>query len=93
MKKFILLSAAFLLFAGNAFCTVYIQYENKDSKSYTMNVRIAGMDTQVTFDNATSAVTIQGGDQVCTIETSCGKVQVKDGAKIVIKDGCITVTN
>jgi len=45
------------------------------------------------FVNSTKTLTIQGGGTKCTIETSCGKVEVKDGAKIEIKDGCIKVTN
>ena len=48
---------------------------------------------EVTFDNATTAVTIQGGNRECVIETSCGKMEIKDGAKIIIKDGCIKVVN
>ena len=88
MKKMIL-SAALLMLACNAFCSVYIQYENKDSKAYTMKVRMDGQDKEVTFDNATAAVTIQGGNKTCTIETSCGTVEVKDGDKVIIKDGCI----
>ena len=90
MKKLIL-SAALLAFTCNAFCSVYIKYENKDSKSYTFKVRIGGMDKEVTFDNATSAVTIQGGDDKCVIETNCGKQEIKNDSKVIIKDGCLKV--
>lgn len=93
MKKLILLSAI-VLCASRAFCAVTIQYYNRDSKSYTMKVKMDGSEKQVTFDGSkTAAVTIQGGARTCVIETSCGKVEVKDGAKIEIKDGCIKITN
>jgi hypothetical protein len=88
MKKLIL-SASLLMLAAQGFCSVFIQYENKDSKAYTMKVRIDGTDKEVKFDNAAAAVTIQGGNKTCVIETPCGKIEVKDGAKVYIKDGCI----
>ncbi len=93
MKK-ILLSAAFTVFALNAFSAITIQYYNKDSKNHKMDVKIDGSVKQVEFDaSKTSSVTIQGGAKTCVIATSCGKVEVKDGAKIEIKDGCIKITN
>lgn len=92
MKKLVLF-AALMLFTGNAFCSVFIEYENKDSKVYTFKVRIDGTDKEVKFENATAAVTIQGGNKTCVIETPCGNVEVKDGAKVYIKDGCIKFKN
>jgi hypothetical protein len=92
MKKMIL-SAAMLLLASQAFCGVTLRYENRDSKKVTMKSKMDGNERDVTFDNATSSVTIQGSGTKCVIETSCGKVEVKDGDHIIIKDGCIKMNN
>jgi hypothetical protein len=71
---------------------VYISFYNKDSETHKFKVRIGGMDKEVEFGNSrTSSVTIQGGGDVCVIETKCGKIEVKDGAKVEIKDGCIKI--
>jgi hypothetical protein len=98
MKKALIL-AAFVFMPMVIFFTpttseakVYISYYNKDSQAYKLKVRIGGTDKEVEFDSSrTSSVTIQGGGDVCVIETKCGKVEVKDGAKIEIKDGCIKI--
>lgn len=71
---------------------VTIRYYNKDSKEYVMKVSMDGNNSEVKFSSSTtSSVTIQGGGTKCVIETSCGKVEVKDGANIEIKDGCIKI--
>jgi hypothetical protein len=88
MKK-LLIAALLVALSTTAFCSVYIKYENKDSRAYTMKVRMDGSDKEVKFEKATSTVTIQGGGTVCIIETSCGKVEVKSGDKVIIKDGCL----
>jgi hypothetical protein len=72
--------------------SVSIRYENDDSKTHTMNVTIGGSTTTVEFGSSrTATVTIQGGASTCVIETSCGKITIKDGAKVSIKGGCIKV--
>ncbi len=92
MKKKLLSLTVLLLTATVAFCGVTIRYYNKDSKDYTFKVRMDGSDKTVTFEHSrTSTVTIQGGSGPAIIETSCGKVEVKDGASIEIKDGCIKI--
>lgn len=96
MKKALILAAfafAPLFFTPTeAEAKVYIQYYNKDSETHKFKVRIGGTDTEVEFGNSrTTAVTIQGGGDVCVIETKCGKIEVKDGAKIEIKNGCIKI--
>jgi len=93
MKKRFLAGAFALLFtASTAWSAVTIRYYNKDSKSHTMKVKIDGSSKEVTFDSSrTSSVTIQGGSRTCVIETACGSVEVKDGANIEIKDGCIEI--
>lgn len=75
------------LFAGS----VYIQYYNKDSKSYEFQAKCSGSTYKVVFDaSKTSASTIQGSGP-CVIETNYGKVELKDGNKIEIKDGKIEI--
>ena len=92
MKK-LLLTLTLVASATVAFCGVTIRYYNQDSKDYTFKVRMDGSDKEVTFEHSrTSTVTIQGGSGPAVIETSCGKVEVKDGAHIEIKDGCIKIS-
>jgi hypothetical protein len=92
MKKFLLTIAAFFLAVSLISANVTIRYSNKDSKTHKMNVKIAGSSKTVEFGSSrTATVTIQGGSSECVIETSCGKITVKDGATIEIVDGCIQV--
>lgn len=91
-KKFFLVIAVLVIFVAGLQASVTIRYENKDSKSHSMSVKIAGSSKTVEFGSSrTASVTIQGGSSECVIQTSCGSVTVKDGAHIVIKDGCISV--
>lgn len=91
MKK-ATITLALLFAVATAFCGVTIRYYNKDSKDYTFKVRMDGSDKEVTFEHSkTSTVTIQGGSGPAIIETACGKIEVKDGANIEIKDGCIKI--
>jgi hypothetical protein len=90
----LLVTLAFLLISSIASAAVTISYYNKDSKAYKFKVTMDGNSKEVVFDGSkTSAVTVQGSGKICVIETPCGKVEVKDGAKIEIKDGCIKITN
>jgi hypothetical protein len=87
----LVLSMAFLLVSTIA-SAFKIDYYNKDSKNYTMEVRSNGSTQKVDFNSSTSGATsIQTSASEVEINTSCGWVKVKNGAKIVIKDGCITV--
>lgn len=71
---------------------VTLRYENKDSKTHKMEVKISGSKKTVEFGSSrTSSVTIQGGSSECVIKTSCGEVKVKSGDRVIIKDGCIKV--
>lgn len=91
-KRFFLTIAALLLVVSIIEAAVTIRYENKDSKTHKMEVKIAGSSRTVEFGSSrTASVTIQGGSSECIIKTSCGEVKVKDGDRIVIKDGCIKV--
>lgn len=91
-KKIILLFSALLFSAVFLDAAVTIRYYNKDSNTHVMKVKISGSSKTVEFGSSrTSTVTIQGGDNTCVIETTCGNVTVKDGANIEIKNGCIKV--
>ena len=92
MKKTLLLAVLFVGTTISTFGAVTIRYYNKDSRSHTMTVKMDGSTKSVTFESSrTSSVTIQGGGTSCIIETPCGRVEVKDGANVEIKDGCIKV--
>jgi hypothetical protein len=92
MKRFLLTISAIFLVVAMMSASVTIRYYNKDSKTHTMKVKIAGSTKTVEFGSSrTASVTIQGGSSECVIETSCGKVTVKDGQSIEIVDGCIKV--
>ncbi|MBD2359093.1 hypothetical protein H6G41_31655 [Tolypothrix sp. FACHB-123] len=96
MKKshlFAVLAAMPTLFLPSAsFAAVYIKYSNQDSTKYVMKVQMDGLTKEVTFNGSTTgAATIQGSGKAAMIETSCGKVEVKDDSKIEIKNGCIKV--
>ena len=76
--------------ATPSLAAVYMKYSNTDSQKHVMKVQMDGQSKEVTFAaRTTGAATIQGSGKVATIETACGKVEVKDDAKIEIKNGCI----
>ena len=87
----LVLSMAFLLVSTIA-SAFTIDYYNKDSKNHVMEVRSNGSTQKVEFTSSTTGATsIQTSASEVEINTSCGWVKVKNGAKITIKDGCITV--
>jgi hypothetical protein len=89
--KMMFLSLAFI-FLANVASAFTIKYYNKDSKNHTMEVKSNGSTQKVEFRSSTSGSTsIQTSASVVEIKTSCGWIKVKDGAKVTIKDGCITV--
>ena len=91
MKKLIIVFAI-ITCCSNTMAAVTINYFNKDSKVWKWKVTMDGNTKEVIFDGSkTAAVTIQGTGKVCIIETQCGKVEIKDGMKIEIKDGCIKI--
>lgn len=94
MKKTAISVILVLMLGINAFASVYIKYYNKDSETYKMTVKMDGSTKSVEFRGSTTgAATIQGSGKVAVIQTSCGDVEVSDGAKIEIKDGCIKIVN
>lgn len=81
-----------IAFAHPSIASVYIKYSNNDSDKHVMKVQMDGQTKEVTFNgNTTGAATIQGSGKVATIETPCGKVEIKDDSKIEIKKGCIKI--
>ncbi|BAZ41653.1 hypothetical protein NIES4101_76200 [Calothrix sp. NIES-4101] len=77
-------------FSSVSLASVYIKYYNKDSQKHVMKVQMDGSAKEVIFNGSTTgAATIQGSGKVAVIETSCGKIEIKDDSKIEIKDGCI----
>ena len=85
------LSLAFI-FLANVASAFTIKYYNKDSESHKMEVKSNGSTQKVEFRSSTSGSTsIQTSASVVEIKTDCGWVTVKDGDKVTIKDGCITV--
>jgi len=81
-----------LIFAVNIASAFTIDYYNKDSQKYTMEVKSNGSTQKVEFSASTSGATsIQTSASEVEIKTSCGWVKVKDRSKITIKDGCIKI--
>ncbi len=83
--------AAALLTSSVAAAAVSVRYYNKDSRDYTWNAVCGGSKYTVTFGSSrTSSATIQGSSP-CVVETPGGKVTLKGGENIEIKDGKITI--
>lgn len=86
-----MLIASFGLFLSMAANALTIRYYNKDSKDYEFEVKCNGSTKSVEFDaSKTSSTSIQSCSKA-VIKTECGEVEVSDGDKITIKDGCITI--
>lgn len=93
MNKFKLLTLGLtLVLCQSIQAAITIRYQNKDSKDLVIKFTLDGSSKEVTFDGSkTSSVTIQGSATKCYLETKCGKVEIKDGDNIEIKDGCIKI--
>lgn len=90
LKMFFLMLG--FIFMANVASAFTIRYYNKDSQKHTMEVRSNGSTQKIEFSSsATSSASVQTSASEVEIKTSCGWVKVKDGAKITIKDGCITI--
>ncbi|TNE54025.1 MAG: hypothetical protein EP338_09035 [Bacteroidetes bacterium] len=90
-KKAIVLLAAFMLVSGLA-SAFSVKYYNKDSKNHKMEVKINGSTRSIEFRSSTSGTASVGiNASKIEVKTACGWVTLKDGDKIVIKDGCIKV--
>lgn len=91
MKIKTLLTVAVFFVA--TFVSAYsVPYSNKDSKTYTFKVKINGSEREITFKGSTTgSAHCPPMADVAEIQSGCGWVKVKNGQKITIKDGCITV--
>lgn len=93
MKKLFPVAAvlATLAFSATAFAYVTVSYYNKDSRKWSFDATCSGSRYTVVFDESrTSSTTIEGSGP-CTLKTPAGDVSLKDGDKIEIKDGKITI--
>ena len=70
-----------------------VPYYNKDSKTYTFEVKINGSIREIEFKASTSGTAhCPPTADIAEIKSSCGWVKVKSGQKVVIKNGCLTDT-
>ena len=91
MKAFVLTLVSMFVF--NLASAYTIQYYNKDSKKYVMEVRANGSTMKIEFNASTSGSTsVQTSASEIEIKTECGWVKVKNGAKITIEKGCIKIS-
>lgn len=92
MKKRIALAALGLsLFSATAFAAVTVRYYNRDSHAYTFPAVCSGSKYQVSFSASTTSSTTIQGSAPCEVQTQAGKVILRGGENIEIKDGKIIV--
>ena len=81
-----------LFLATSMYAGITLRYYNKDSKNHKWDVKACGSSKSVEFGKSkTASVTIQTGCSEAVIDTDCGKITVKNGDNITIKDGCIKI--
>lgn len=92
MKLKFMTFAAMLLFVVSMASAYSVPYYNKDSKTYTFEVKINGSTREITFKGSTSGTAhCPPTANVAEIKSDCGWVEVKSGQKVVIKDGCLKI--
>lgn len=92
MKLKMMIFAAMLLFISTLASAYSVPYYNKDSKDYTFEVKINGSTREITFKASTSGTaSCPPGADYAEIKSSCGWIKVKNGQKVQIKDGCVTI--
>jgi hypothetical protein len=94
MKKVVLFILLSVMTGSSVsvFASVTLHYYNKDSVDHKYDAKMMGSTYIVKFDHScTSDVTIQGGGETAEIITPSGVVKVKNGDKVEIKDGKVTV--
>lgn len=92
MKTKLFFMTAMLFFVSSIASAFSVPYYNKDSKTYTFEVRINGSTREITFNASTSGTAhCPPTADKCEIKSSCGWVEVKNGQKVVIKDGCLKI--
>jgi hypothetical protein len=92
MKLKLLFLSLALIAVSSVASAFTIRYYNNDSQKYTMEVRSNGSTQKIEFSaSTTSSTSVQTSASEVEIKTNCGWVKVKDGAKVSIKNGCITI--
>ena len=92
MKITLFAFAALLLFVTSMASAYSVLYYNKDSKSYTFDVKLKGNTKKITFKGSTSGTAhCPPTANIAEIKSECGWVEVKNGQKVVIKDGCLKI--
>jgi hypothetical protein len=92
MKIKLFAFAAMLLFVTSMASAYSVPYYNKDSKTYTFEVKINGSTREITFKGSTSGTAnCPPTADVAEIKSECGWLKVKSGQKVVIKDGCLKI--
>jgi len=92
MTKGLLLIASLVCIAGSVQAGLTVRYYNKDSNDYEMKAKACGSSKEIKFGKSrTASTTIQTGCDEAIVYTKCGEVTIKDGDKITIKDGCISI--
>ena len=95
MKKQLFFAMLAVVFMATTAATCYysftVRYHNADAHAYTFSAKMRGSHTRVTFSaRHTSSVTFQGSVKTAVISCGCGNVEVSQGDRIEIKNGCIT---
>jgi hypothetical protein len=89
--KLLMLTVVFLCLTTVA-SAFSVPYYNKDSKTYTFTVKINGSEREITFKGSTSGTAhCPPSADDCEIQSECGWVKVKNGQKVIIKDGCLKI--
>lgn len=89
-------SIAFVFFliitfvSASAFAAITVRYYNKDSKNYTFDAKCSGSSYKVSFKSSTTGSSSIQGSGPCVVKAK-NTVTLKQGDKIEIKDGKITV--
>lgn len=92
MKAKLLLLTFALTMVSTLASAFSVPYYNKDSKTYTFEVKINGSVREITFNGSTSGTAhCPPMADDCEIKSACGWVKVKNGQKVIIKDGCLTI--
>lgn len=85
------LIVASMAIATSATAAVTVEYHNGDSKNYEWKAKCSGSSYTVKFSASTTGATTIQGSAPCEVEAPGGKVTLKGGEKIGIKDGKITI--
>lgn len=92
MKNKLFAFVAMLLFTCSMAWAYSVPYYNKDSKTYTFEVKINGSTREITFKGSTTSTAhCPPGADYAEIKSDCGWLKVKNGQKVIIKDGCLKI--